>query len=419
MTIIKRTGEKATYDEMKIYNALYKAFEEVDGGVSTEDEEIIKNIVKEITNDFVEEGMKIEDIQDIVEDKLMESKRKDVARAYIRYRYSHQKEREKEAKIVKLMKEKFEAMNIVNSNANVDEASFSGREKEAATAAQKEIVLDDLLPKDVAKAHRDMLIYQHDLEKETVGEHNCLNLDFQAIFGKDGFMTRNGGVRQPRSFSTACQLVAVAFQAQSQCQFGGVGSIHIDYDLSPFVKMSFKKHFKKGLKYVEGLSEERSEAVLRSENVCLDNDKIEILFPKAYAYAVDMLEEEGFQSCQGLYHNLNTLESRPGSQLPFTSINLGRDTSTEGRLVSKWIMQASLDGIGKHHLTSIFPISIFQYKQGVNANPEDPNYDLKQLALKSMSKRIYPNWVNGDWSQAHEDPDDIDTFMSTINKTVA
>ena len=232
-------------------------------------------------------------------------------------------------------------------------------------------------------------------------------------------MTRNGGVRQPRSFSTACQLVAVAFQAQSQCQFGGVDSIHIDYDLSPFVKMSFKKHFKKGLKYVEGLSEERSEAVLRSENVCLDNDKIEILFPKAYAYAVDMLEEEGFQSCQGLYHNLNTLESRPGSQLPFTSINLGRDTSTEGRLVSKWIMQASLDGIGKHHLTSIFPISIFQYKQGVNANPEDPNYDLKQLALKSMSKRIYPNWVNGDWSQAHEDPDDIDTFMSTINKTVA
>ena len=283
MTIIKRTGEKATYDENKIYNALYKAFEEVDETVSTEDENIINKIVKEITNDFVEDGMKIEDIQDIVEDKLMESKRKDVARAYIRYRYSHQKEREKEAKIVKLMKEKFEAMNIVNSNANVDEASFSGREKEAATAAQKEIVLDDLLPKDVAKAHRDMLIYQHDLEKETVGEHNCLNLDFQAIFGEDGFMTRNGGVRQPRSFSTACQLVAVAFQAQSQCQFGGVGSIHIDYDLSPFVKMSFKKHFKKGLKYVEGMSEERSEAVLRSENVCLDNDKIEILFPKAYA----------------------------------------------------------------------------------------------------------------------------------------
>ena len=172
MTIIKRTGEKATYDEMKIYNALYKAFAEVDGSVSTEDDNIINKIVKEITNDFVEEGMRIEDIQDIVEDKLMESKRKDVARAYIRYRYSHQKEREKEAKIIKLMKEKFEAMNIVNSNANVDEASFSGREKEAATAAQKEIVLDDLLPKDVAKAHRDMLIYQHDLEKETVGEHN-------------------------------------------------------------------------------------------------------------------------------------------------------------------------------------------------------------------------------------------------------
>lgn len=127
-----------------------------------------------------------------------------------------------------------------------------------------------------------------------------------------------------------------------------------------------------------------------------------------------MLEKEGAQAAQGLYHNLNTLESRQGSQVPFTSINLGRDTSPEGRLVTKWMMEASIEGIGKFHLTSIFPISIFQYKSGTNANPEDPNYDLKQLALKSMSKRIYPNWCNGDWSQAHEDPDNPDSFFSTM-----
>lgn len=104
---------------------------------------------------------------------------------------------------------------------------------------------------------------------------------------------------------------------------------------------------------------------------------------------------------------------------PFTSINLGRDTSPEGRLVTKWIFNASIDGIGKHHLTSIFPISIFQYKKGVNADKGDVNYDLKQLALKSMSKRIYPNWCNCDWSQAHEDSNNPDTFFSTINISVA
>ena len=117
-----------------------------------------------------------------------------------------------------------------------------------------------------------------------------------------------------------------------------------------------------------------------------------------------------------MYHNLNTLESRAGSQVPFTSINFGRDTSTEGRFVSRKMLESSLAGIGKHHLTPIFPISIFQYKVGCNANPEDPNYDLKQLALESLSKRIYPNFVNCDYSQANEDPNDPDTFYATMGK---
>lgn len=135
---------------------------------------------------------------------------------------------------------------------------------------------------------------------------------------------------------------------------------------------------------------------------------------EAYKYAMEMLEKEGSQSAQGLYHNLNTLESRQGSQVPFTSINLGRDTTPEGRMVTRWMLEASIDGIGKFHLTSIFPISIFQYKVGCNANKEDANYDLKQLALESMSKRIYPNWCNCDWSQAHEDEDNPDTYFSTM-----
>lgn len=159
---------------------------------------------------------------------------------------------------------------------------------------------------------------------------------------------------------------------------------------------------------------ETGEAQISPEHIYIDNEILKMNHPAAYAYAMQMLQEEGKQACQALYHNLNTLESRAGGQVPFTSLNVGRDTSTEGRLVTKWLMQASLDGIGKFHTTSIFPISIFQYKKGVNAKPGDPNYDLKRLALKSLSKRIYPNWVNGDWSQAHENPEDPDTFAATM-----
>lgn len=305
------------------------------------------------------------------------------------------------------------ATNVENANANVDERSFSGREKEASADIGKTIALEyGGLSDDVAVAHKEMLVYQHDLEKAILGEHNCLNLDFGEIFTY-GFKTRNGDVRPPKSVSTACQLVAVAFQCQSQVQFGGVGSIHLDYDLAPFVKMSFAKHLRDGFKYV-GRGDAYTDELLKNNYIDIDTPYLKENYPRTYEYAMDMLENEGRQSAQGLYHNLNTLESRQGSQVPFTSINLGRDTSPEGRLVTKWIMEASLDGIGEHHLTSIFPISIFQYKSGINANQEDPNYDLKQLALKSMSKRIYPNWCNGDWSQAHEDEDNPDTFFSTM-----
>lgn len=218
-----------------------------------------------------------------------------------------------------------------------------------------------------------------------------------------------------------------------------MGAIHLDYDLAPYVKKSFIKQFVIAIakqsddfinldldsmepeelddwvknnkkKYLDSMN-------LKEEDIYIDNK--EKLDKYLYQSALFDLYREGKQAAQGLYHNLNTLESRQGSQVPFTSINLGRDTSTEGRLVTKWMMQASLDGIGANHLTSIFPISIFQYKKGVNAEEGDKNYDLKQLALKSLSKRIYPNFVNCDWSQAHEDPNDIDSLMSTINKPVA
>lgn len=152
--------------------------------------------------------------------------------------------------------------------------------------------------------------------------------------------------------------------------------------------------------------------------ICIDNLEMQSQYgyPDAYNYAMKQLEREGKQSAEALYHNLNTLESRAGSQVPFTSINFGRDTSTEGKLVQKWMLNASLAGVGKHHLTPIFPISIFQYKSGVNAEPGTEGYELKQRAIESLSKRIYPNFVNCDYSQAHEDPSNPDTFYATMGK---
>ena len=410
MTVIKRDGRKVDFDRDKIIKAVLAAFDEVDGEITSEAKRkatVITNHIEALNK----RSMNVEDIQDIIETMLMDGKRKDVARAFVIYRNDRTREREKHSDIVKRVMKRVNATDVQNANANVDEKSFSGREKEASADVGKTIALDyGGLSKEVAQAHKDMLVYQHDLEKAIYGVHNCLNLDFGEIFTY-GFKTRNGDVRPPKSFSTACQLVAVAFQCQSQVQFGGVGSIHLDYDLAPFVKMSFSKHFKDGLKWVENESEDYINHVPKSIGI---EDLEAKSHKKAYEYAMTMLENEGQQSAQGLYHNLNTLESRQGSQVPFTSINLGRDTSPEGRLVTKWIMNASIDGIGEHHLTSIFPISIFQYKNGVNEKPGDPNYDLKQLALKSMSKRIYPNWCNGNWSQAHEDEDNPDTFFSTM-----
>lgn len=408
--VTKRDGLVVKFDEQKIVRAISRANNTVRESLRMDDG-TIEAIAAEIAA-MDGEKMAVEDIQDIVEAKLMASGHPEVAKNYILYRNERTKARERNGSIVKKIMQRVNATAVENSNANVDERSFSGREKEASADIQKMIAFDfGGLSEEASQAHKEMLIYQHDADKAVLGEHNCLFLDFNRIF-TNGFKTRNGDVRSPNSFETACQLVAVAFQCQSQVQFGGVGSVHIDTDLAPYVKKSFHKYYNDGIKYLYQREDDIRKYV--GDNSHIDDEIYKTKYPNAYSYAMDMLEREGSQAAEGLYHNLNTLESRQGSQVPFTSINEGRDTSTEGRLVTKWLLNASINGIGKFHLTSIFPISIFQYKQGTNASPEDPNYDLKQLAIKSMAKRIYPNWCNCDWSQAHETEDNPDTFMSTM-----
>ena len=181
----------------------------------------------------------------------------------------------------------------------------------------------------------------------------------------------------------------------------------------PYVRKSFWKHFKDGLNYVQDLA---GEYILDEcyQDVSIE-DEFYKTYPLAYKYAMDMTKREVHQAVEGMYHNLNTLQSRSGNQLPFTSINYGTCTLPEGRMVTKALLEVSIEGLGKLHKTSIFPCGIFQCMQGVNRKPGDPNYDLFQLALRSTAQRLYPNYANVDWSgNAGYDPDDPNTYFSTM-----
>ena len=412
MLVTKRDGRQVPFDPSKIEIAITKAYWEEEYFPTHPLHPNATAIAKKI--EALNKNMTVEGIQDLVEKELM-AVDPATAKKYILYRNKRSHAREQRSRAFDALRRRLDAVAVQNSNANVDERSFSGREKEASADLQKIYALDNVLSEEVSAAHRNMWIYQHDLEKTPIGEHNCLNIDFEKLFN-EGFQTRNGDIRPPSSFSTACQQVAVIFQCQSQVQFGGVGTVHLDYDLAPFVKRSFYKHWQDGIKYIGQVYIPDDVDVFQGAPDMSIED-----YPKdsanerhIYRYAMDMLNKEMKQSAEALYHNLNTLESRAGSQVPFTSINFGRDTSVEGRMVSRVMLNASLAGIGKHHKTSIFPISIFQYKMGCNAQETDVNYDLKLRALTSLSKRIYPNFCNCDWSQAHEDLNDPDTYFSTM-----
>ena len=251
-----------------------------------------------------------------------------------------------------------------------------------------------------------------DLDSYAVGMHNCLTIPFDKLLA-EGFNTRQTDVRPANSVNTAFQLVAVIFQLQSLQQFGGVSASHIDWTMVPYVRKSFRKHYADGLKYTEDYdNEDYLSNIPKDASI---EDEAYKNQPKAYQYAMDMTKKEIHQAVEGMYHNLNTLQSRSGNQLPFTSINYGTCTLPEGRMITEEILNVSIEGLGRLHKTSIFPCGIFQCMKGVNRKPGDPNYDLFQLALKSTAQRLYPNYVNVDWStNAGYDKNDPNTYVSTM-----
>ena len=416
MNIIKRDGTIVKFDRKRIENAINAAFLEVDGKLYETDtaKDIALDIEKTIKNSPT--PVTVESIQDQVEDFLMRSERRDVARAYIRYRYKKEVARNHKDDFMNAIGEKLAAKNVQNQNANVDEHSFGGREGEAASLMTKQYALDYIVSKMARENHLGNMIYIHDLDKYTVGSHNCLSIPFDDLLAK-GFNTRQTDVRPAGSVNTAFQLVAVIFQLQSLQQFGGVSATHLDWTMVPYVRKSFAKYYRKGLKYFQDYEIDYSiESMLKNaKEYSITDSEWEAYNYKAYEFAMDMLETEIHQAAEGLYHNLNTLQSRSGNQLPFTSINYGTCTLKEGRMISKALLDVSIEGLGSKRKTSIFPCGIFQIMKGVNKEPGTPNYDLKRQALKSTAQRLYPNYANVDWSgNAGYDINDPRTYFSTM-----
>lgn len=420
MTVLKRNGKKEALTKKKIYDSVCNANKAV-----KKEEQLTAKQIRRITDSVVsfcenlEEPIEIDILEDVIEKKLMEAQGYEVAKRYITYRYEKERVRNNTSLTEKLL-----AKNVQNQNANVDEFSFGGRLGETASFVTKQYALDHLISKKTKENHINNEIYIHDLDAYAVGSHNCLSIPFDKLLA-NGFNTRQTDVRPACSINTAFQLVAVIFQLQSLQQFGGVAATHLDWTMVPYVRKSFRKHWLDGVRYIEynKLSEEVKKEISADEYLkkfnIRDDSSIEWQaykdFGDAYKYAMDKTLVELNQAVEGMYHNLNTLQSRSGNQLPFTSINYGTCTLPEGRMVIKALLEGCINGCGKFHKTSIFPCGIFQCMKGVNRKPGDPNYDLFKLALKSTAMRIYPNYANCDWSNAAGyDPENPETFFSTM-----
>lgn len=426
MKVIKRNGDRVEFDAEKIRNAITIANDSIEPSYKRITKTLINQITDEISEAYISKNRtkSVEYIADQVEKKLMEYNAYEVAKEYITYRYLHGLARSKYDDLMDAIKVKLGAEDVQNQNANVDEHSFGGRVGEMANLINKQFALDYLLSDMARQNHLNNEIYIHDLDAYAVGSHNCMSVPFDHLLA-NGFNTRQTDVRPAGSVNTAFQLVAVIFQLQSLQQFGGVSATHLDWTLQPYVRLSFLKHYNMLAEFIQSIpvigkwSKVKRQILFDPKAVSIDDTDVysrKGLFNKlVHNYAKKLTYKEVYQGAEGLYHNLNTLQSRSGNQLPFTSINYGTCTNEEGRMITKALLEVSIKGLGSKKRTSIFPCGIFQCAKGINRKPGDPNYDLFRLALKSTSQRLYPNYANVDWSgNAGYDVNDPKTYFSTM-----
>ncbi|MFR4519318.1 MAG: anaerobic ribonucleoside-triphosphate reductase [Fusobacterium sp.] len=385
--VIKRDGEIVPFKKERIERAITLAAGQSEKPMDTD---TVRKIAVQIENlDTKELG--VEDIQDLVVKKLMATSRKDVAMLYQGYRAVMADKRDKEKNIYKQINELIDATDKdqMNENANKDSKTISVQRDLLAGISSKDYYLNKILPKHLKHAHEAGEIHIHDLDYLLFRETNCELVDVARML-KGGCKIGNAKMLEPNSVDVAVGHIVQIIASVSSNTYGGCSIPYLDKVLVPYIIKSFKKHFRKGLKYVERLDDETVEKIIAEGNIEYSNNSLKDRFPSGFNYAADMTEESVKQAMQGLEYEINSLSTVNG-QTPFTTIGIGTETSWEGRLVQKYVFKTRMEGFGAKKETAIFPKIVYAVCEGLNFNPEDPNWDISQMAFSCMTKSIYPD----------------------------
>lgn len=443
LTVIKRSGKKVAWNGTKIALAIKKAFDSLEkdeeNHYSEKDVNKVYNaVIKHIEKDYKnEEKIKIEAIQDLIEAELQKQGYPDVYKAFADYRERRNISRQvffgekKQHKFLKALEslglKSASEVNDKRENANVDGDTAMGTMLQYGSTVSKEFAKAYLMKPKFAEAHDNGDIHIHDMDFLPMGTTTCCQIDLNKLF-KNGFSTGHGYLRQPKDIISYTALAAIAIQANQNDQHGGQAIPAFDYYMAPGVLATFKKQLKQAiydyldltdLEYyinMDRVAKEIDKIKTIEINLSMfdpftkDSEQVKRLFKKAYEKAYEKTDRQTYQAMEAFIHNLNTMHSRAGAQVPFSSINFGTDTSPEGRMVMKNYLLATDAGLGNHE-TPIFPISIFKVKEGVNYNKEDPNYDLFRLACEVSAKRLFPNFsfIDAPFNLEYYDPNNFET----------
>ncbi|MBQ3223357.1 MAG: anaerobic ribonucleoside triphosphate reductase [Clostridia bacterium] len=423
-TIMKRDGRKVSFDDNKITQAIAKALIAT-GNVNAEKTAI--KLTQQVIGRVEEElgdNANVEDVQDIVERVLIDNGFVRTAKSYILYRAERSRAREMNTRLMQIYDDitnkAARDSDIKRENANINGDTAMGAMLKYGSEGSKQFNLMSIIKQEHADAHQEGVIHIHDLDFYTLTT-TCCQIDLIKLF-KDGFSTGHGYLRDPKDIYSYSALCCIAIQANQNDQHGGQSVVNFDYAMADGVRLTFKKRYRdnmaRSLELLNGFEDgseaaktmiaqieeetglkptlEPTKAYFEAEAAKLSAMGMSAeAIEKAQAFAQKKAYEETdratFQAMEALVHNLNTMNSRAGAQVPFSSLNYGMDTSPEARMVVRNLLLSTEQGLGNGE-TPIFPIQIFRVKEGVNYNPEDPNYDLFKLAIRTSAKRLFPNF---------------------------
>ena len=438
IVVVKRSGQRVNFNDAKIAIAIKKGFDSVYDDYDEKNVNKVKEtVLKEIEKRYKDrKTIGVEDIQDIIEEELKKLKYDEVYESYKGYRERRSASREafvekQQHKFVKAIEslglKSAAEENAKRENANVDGDGPMGTMLHFGSTVSKEFAKAYLMDNKYARAHDEGAIHIHDLDFWPMGTTTCTQIDLDKLF-KNGFSTGHGYLRTPNSIASYASLAAIAIQSNQNEQHGGQSIPAFDYYMAPGVLKTFKKEFKQELSELMDFESFKDlinfdkliDNVDRLDSIEFDfeifdnytskSKRIEEIFKTAYNNALLKTDRQTFQAMEAFIHNLNTMHSRAGAQVPFSSVNFGTDISPEGRMVIKNYLLATDEGLG-HGETPIFPISIFKVKEGINYNKEDPSYDLFRLACKVSAKRLFPNFsfIDSTFNKQFYDPTDYKT----------